>query len=107
MHKLTISMYGEGHACVYLTFGHHTSASAASDSVWMSEDNPCCGDACSRIVLRPAMVCGLIDLWHPYPGQWTGTIQSVVELLDDLVDALRCDTEPSTCISTGDGVVSG
>ena len=53
------------------------------------------------------MVCGLIDLWHPYPRWWSGTVESVLELLDDLVDALGRDAESSPCFGSGDGVVSG
>jgi hypothetical protein len=57
---------------------------------------------------RPANHGGLrSDLWHPYPGRGAGTVESVVELLDDLVDTLRRDTEPSTSFGSGDGVVSG
>ena len=73
----------------------------------MFEQGPCCGDAHSRVILRPTGTDCVADLWHPYPSRWAGTIQSVVELLDDLVDALGRDTESSACINSGDGVVSG
>ena len=53
------------------------------------------------------MVGCVVDLWHPYPSRWPDPVQSVVELLDNLADALGRDTEPSSCFGSGDGVVPG
>jgi hypothetical protein len=48
------------------------------------------------------MVDCVSDLWHAYPGRWAGTVESVVELLEDLVDALGCDTESLPCFVFGE-----
>jgi hypothetical protein len=66
------------------------------------EDGQCCGDSCWRVVVRPTGTDCVSGLWDPYPGRWAGTVESVVELLEDLVDALGCDTESLPCFVFGE-----